>query len=322
MSAPVIVRSQFPDLFTSAALPALEELFRAEFAMHPKSREQIFKVVTTDRDIWQATELHDLPLFEEIPEGQEYSFKRAKEGASKTLVIKKYGLGFSISEEAVEDGKFDMISTLVKKLGRSAAESMQIDAMNIFNNGFDSETTADGQFVFDTDHTLPSGATFRNELSNGADLSATSLETMLVDFEQQFVGDSGIIYNIRPQTLLVSPSYKRLAKELVGSELKPETATVGSSDTAGITNINNMNSFREEGLSVMSSVHLTDSNAWFMLANPEETGLRIVQRKGLETKASGPDQGFTSDSIYYKARYRERIGVTHPYGIFGSPGAS
>lgn len=314
---PVALRANYSDLFGSTMLPVLEELFRAEVAQHPSRRDQIFKKVMTDRDIWQASELHDLDLFNAIPEGQDYNFKRAKQGASKTLSISKYGLGFSISEEAVEDGKFDLIADMTRKLARSGMESQEIQGMNILNNGFASVTSADGRPVFDTLHTLPSGLTFRNELATASDLSASSLEQMLQDFETQFIGDSGIIYNIKPKVLLVHPSNKRLAKELIGSELKPDYVTTST----GTSNINNMNSFREEGLVVMSSPHISDSDSWFMLGAPEETGLRLVVRRPLETKAAGPDVGFASDSIYYKSRYREAIGVTHPYGIFGTAGA-
>lgn len=317
MSAPVQLRANLSDLYGSSMLPVLEELFQAEVALHPSRREQLFKIVNTDRDIWQSTELHDMDLFSEIAEGTDYSFKRPKQGANKTLTVTKYGLGFSISEEAVEDGKFDMISDAVRKLARSGRESQEINAANIFNNGFTTETTADARPVFDTAHTLPSGLSFRNELAAAADLSSTSLETMLADFETEFIGDGGQIYDVRPKMLLVHPDNKRLAKELIGSELKPEVFET----TNGVTNINNMNSYREEGLVVVSSPHLTDTDAWYMLAMPEETGLRIVQRKPLETKAAVGDQGFANDAIFYKARYREVIGVTHPYGVFGSPGA-
>jgi hypothetical protein len=132
---------------------------------------------------------------------------------------------------------------------------------------------------------------------------------MLQDFETQFVGDTGIIKMPIPKVLLVHPSNKRYAKELIGSELKADSAD------------NNMNSFKQEGLRVVSSPHLTDTDAWYMLAAPDQTGLRIVSRKPIETKAASPDSvGFLTDSIYYKSRYREKIGVTHPYAIFGTPG--
>lgn len=309
MSAPVFMRGNYVDLFGEDMLPALEELFRSEIEMHPSRRGELFKIVQTDRDIWQSSELHDMPLFSEVAEGTEYSFERPKQGVSKTLKPVKYGLGFSISEEAVDDGKFDYIADAVRKMARSAVESQEIQAMNIFNNGFSSELSADGLSVFNTAHTLPSGLTFRNKLSTDADLSVSSLEQALSDFETQFIGDSGIIYNMKPKILLVHPSNKRYAMELIGSDLKADTAD------------NNMNSFKGEGLRVISSPHLTDADAWFLCADSMDTGLRIISRKPIETKAAGSDAGFNSDSILYKSRYREQVGVTHPYGIFGSTGA-
>ncbi len=301
-----ILRPQFSDLYGSSMLPVLEELFRQEFMEAEPVREKLFKVVSHDRDIWQSTETHDLPLFNEMQEAEDYAYAGVKQGYDKTLVMAKYGLGASISEEAIDDGKFDMVADLMRRMARSARESQEISAMNIFNNGFDSELSADGQYVFDTDHNLPSGGTFRNRPVSGADLSVSSLEAALTDFETQFVGDSGIYYRIMPRILLVHPSNKRLAKELIGSDLKPETAN------------NNMNSFREEGLMVVSSPRLTDTDAWFLLGAPADTGLRIISRAPIQTKS---DENFDNDTIKYKSRYREKIGVTHAYGIYGNPGA-
>src|ERR1019366_508073 len=307
--APVAIRSQYTDLFGSTMLPVLEELFRAEMALHPSLRERLFKVVTTDRDIYQVSELHDMPLYSQVSEGQDYTFSRPRQGANKTLTISKFGLGFSISEEAVDDGKFDLIGDMVRRLARSGYETQMVNSMNVINNGFGTQTTADGVSLFNTAHTLPSGQTFRNQLSTNADLSVTSLETMLSDFETQFVGDTGIIYRIRPRVLLVHPNLRRYALELVGSEYKADTAD------------NNTNPFKDDGLMVYSDPHLTDTDFFGVFALPEETGLRIVVRKPIETKAAGPDVGFNSDSIYYKSRFREAIDCTHAYGVFASPGA-
>lgn len=306
--APAFLRSNYSDLFGSSMLPVLEELFRSELATHQRKREMLFKKVATDRDIWQASEIHDLPLFNQMEEAQDYSFYRQSQGVSKTLKPVKFGLGFSISEEAVADGKFDFIADAIKKMAKSASESQEISAMNILNNAFTSELSADGQYVLDSDHTLPSGLTFSNILSAAADLSATSLEQMLINFETNFIGDSGIIYNLKPKMLVVNPANKRYAMELIGSDLKADTAD------------NNMNSLKQDGLVVVSSPHLTDADAWFLIADPSETGLRIIERQGIQTKAAGQSEGYINDSLYYKASYREKIGVTHPLGIFGTPG--
>ena len=309
MSTPVMLRSNYSDLFGSGMLPVLEELFRSDLKRHPSRRETLFATKGTDRDIWQYSETHDLPLISEVPKGTQYSYQRSRQGFDKTFAVVKYGSGFSISMEAVEDGKFEMIGDLVRKLSKSAMESQEIQAMSIFNNGFTSETSADGVSVFNTAHLLPGGGTFRNKLTTDADLSESSLQTAMSDFETVFVGDTGIIENMRPKYLICHPSNKRLARELVGSEGKPDTAD------------NNLNSLKEDGLIVISSPHLTDTDAWVLQSEAPETGLRIINRSGIQTSASDPAVGFHTDSIYYKARYREKVGVTHAKGILGSAGA-
>lgn len=301
-----VMRPQYSDLYGSSMLPVLEELFLQSFGEAASIREMLFKVVSHDRDIWQATELHDLPLFSAMSEGEDYSYVGNKQGYDKTLSMVKYGLGASISEEAIDDGKFSLVADLMRRMGRSAKESQEISAMNVFNNGFSSEVCADGLSVFNSAHLLPSGGTFRNRPSSFADLSVSSLETALTDFETIFVGDSGIYYRIMPKVLLVHPSNKRLAKELIGSDLKADTAN------------NNMNSFKEEGLVVMSSPRLTDADAWFLLGAPSDTGLRIVSRSPIQTKSN---ENFDNDTVKYKSRYREKIGVTHGYGVYGNSGA-
>ncbi len=312
MAVPSALRTSYADLFGSAMLPVLEELFRTAFEDQPMLREQIFKTVPHDRDIWQYSELHDMPQFASVSEGNDYTFSRPKAGNHKTLTPVKYGLGYSISEEAVDDGKWDLIADAIRKMGESARESQEQKAMDVFNNGFGSQTVADGLSLFNSTHTTPTGTiTFRNQLAVNSDLAYSSLQTAIQDFGKQFRGDSGNYKLIRPKYLLVPQELKLYAKELVGSDLKADSAD------------HNMNSIKGEGLQILVSPRLTDSNAWFLAADAKDTGLRIISRKPLETRAAAPDTvGFLNDAIYYKARYREIVDAVHAYGTFGSPGAS
>jgi len=311
MAVPSALRANYSDLFGSSMLPVLEELFRTEFEQNPGVRDMLFRTRPTDRDIWQYSELHDMPLFSQVSEGQDYTFSRPKAGNNKTITPVKFGLGYSISEEAVDDGKFDLIGDAIRKMAESARESQEQSAMDVFNNGFSSQTTADGLSLFNASHTTPSGSvTFRNQLATPSDLSYSSLQTAIQDFEKQFKGDSGIFKLIRPKYLVVPSELRMYAEELVGSEKITDN------------NFNNLNSIKKEGLTVVHSPRLTDSDAWFLTADPKDTGLTIVSRKPVETKAAAADSvGFLNDAIYYKARYREKIDTTHAYGVFGTPGA-
>src|ERR1019366_5485029 len=166
--------------------------------------------------------------------------------------------------------------------------------------------TADGVSIFNVAHPLPSGGSCRNRLLTDADLSPTMLDEVLSDFETQFVGDSGIIYMPKPKYLLVHPDKKRYASEIVGSDLRADTAN------------NNLNSIKGDGLVVVSSPHLTDPSATYLLADSSDTGARIIARQGLMTSNK---EEFDTDTFKYKASYREDIGFTVGYGSFGTAGA-
>lgn len=306
MSAPVFVRANYADLFGVDMLPALEELFKSELDRHPNRREMLFNMVKPQGGIYQYSELHDMPLHTQMSEGEEYSFQRPRAGANKTLEVQKWGLGASISDESIRDAKFDVVADVIRKMAKSGKESQEIAAMNVFNNAFTTETTADGLSLCNTAHTLPSGQTFSNRLATDADLSRSALRTMLSSFEKNFIGDTGIIYKMVPKILLVHTDERAYAQELVGSDKKPDSMD------------NNINTLKDEGLIVVASPHLTDTDAWFLLSAKEETGLKIVQDYGIQTKGWEDED---TDSVKYRSRYREKVGALHPYGIFGTTGA-
>ena len=307
MVTPVMLRGNYSALFGTTALPALESIFRTSLRMIPMQRNKLFSVTSTDRDIVQATEMGDLPGMIQIPEGTDYTFVAPRPGWNKTYIPQKFGLGFSISREMVDDAKWGVIGQMVGDLARSAAYSQEQAAMDIFNNGFTTVNTGGaGLSLFSSAQTLPSGLTFRNRPTVDVDLSQSSLDAALTDFSTQQVTDSGKILATRARILIVHPSQERYARELVGSTLKPDT------------NDNNLNAFLDDNLTVVTSALLTDPDAWFLSAAPGETGLQIIRRQGIRTES---DESFVNDALLYKVSYREAIGFAHGYGVYGSPGA-
>jgi len=309
-SNPKAVRGDYSDLYGTTQLPVLEDLFMSEYDRHPMRRESIFNNRTTDRDIYQTTELHDTPLFTSVAEGDNVLYDQPNQGFDRTYTMVKFQRGVSISKEAVADGKFDMIAHMIRSLGKSARETQEVAGMNVFNNGFTSETTPDGQPLFDLAHLNPSGSNpFNNEPTTPSDLTISSLEDNIAEFRQTFLGDTGIIQFITPKILLVPEELRHQAIQLIGSEKRP-----GSAD-------NNINSVAQDGLQVISSPHLTDTDAWFLLSEKSDHRLDLVVREALSTSAAGPDLGFHNDTMFFKGNYREDIGASGPQGAFGNPGA-
>lgn len=310
MLAPVSLRSQFPALYGATMLPALEEVFTFEYEQLPLVRDRLFRNVTARNGIYQVTQLLDMPLFERVPEGTEYSFKRPAVGANTTLIPDKFGMGYAISREMVEDGKFDLVGMMMRKLARSARESQEVSAMSIFNGAFTTSVSDDGLSLINSAH-LIGNSNYSNQITGNPDLSESSLQAALAQWERAFVGNTGIIYRMRPRYLVVSSENRRYAAELVGSDLKPDTGD------------NNLNSIRTiDGLEVVASPYLTDPDAWFIMADPEDTGLYIATSQGIQTVAGDPTNvGFLNDSYVYKASYREVVGLSTAMGIMGSDGS-
>lgn len=305
--AAVMLRPQYGDFFGPQALPVLEKVFFSELEQSPMIREKLLQVLSSDRDIAQVASIHDVPLFRQMQENEEYTYGRGKQGASKTYTHLKWGLGVSISEEAMEDGKFNMIADQVRKLAKSGKVTQEINGISLFNNAFTTTVGSDGLAILSNAHTLPSGGTFSNVLSTPADLSPTMVDELLTGFSTQFVGDTGIVYGgIQPKYLLVHESQKRYAAEILKSDLRADTAD------------NNMNSLKQSNIEILSSPYLTDEDATILLADPSQHGGKIWVRKAL---GQANKAEFDTDTIKYKASFRESLGFDEAYGIFGTPGA-
>lgn len=304
-------RSQFPALFGTDQLAALEMLVLNHGDFPNSCRDKLFRKVSTSNDIWRSQDVLDLPLAVQIPEGSEYTPSRPAQGASKTFQPVKSGGMVSITKEMIQDAKFDSMAAWARKLGESIAQTREISALNIFNNAFGTTNTGqDGLALISASHTV-GNQTFSNLIPSNPDLAQASLQAAVAQFEKAFIRSNGTYINIQPRMLIVAPENKRYAMELVGSELKPDG------------NYNNLNALKGDGIQVVCSPYLTDTDGWFLMGAPEQTGLFIVERQGVETASSGFNEGvgFTTDSALIKASYREDIGITNAYGILGSNGA-
>jgi phage major head subunit gpT-like protein len=219
-------------------------------------------------------------------------------------------MGFSITEEAMEDNLYDSLSSrYTKALARAMAYTKQVKAAAILNNGFNSTVTyGDGKSLFATDHPLVSGGTNSNRPSTAADLNETSLEAAIIQIAG-WTDERGLLIAARPRKLIVPPSLQFVATRLLQTEQR-----VGTSDN-DINALKNNGSI-PEGYTV--NHWLTDNTAWF-LKTDVPNGLKHFVRVPL---ATGMDTDFDTGNNRFKARERFSFGVSDPLGMFGSPGAA
>jgi hypothetical protein len=218
-------------------------------------------------------------------------------------------MGFSLTEEAIEDNLYDSLSArYTKALARAMAYTKQVKAASILNNAFTGGPTyGDGQVLCSTAHPLVSGGTNSNRPTVAADLNETSLEAAVIQIAG-WTDERGLLIAAQPKKLIVPPSLQFVATRLLETELR-----VGTNDN-DVNALKSMSSIRE-GYTV--NHYLTDSNAWFLMTDVPN-GLKHFVRSPLQ---NGMDADFDTGNSRYKARERYSFGVSDPLGIFGSPGA-
>jgi phage major head subunit gpT-like protein len=218
-------------------------------------------------------------------------------------------MGFSITEEAMEDNLYDSLSSrYTKALARAMAYTKQVKAASILNNGFSSAVTyGDGQPLFSTAHPLTSGGSNSNRPTTGADLNETSLEAAVIQIAG-WTDERGLLIAAKPRKLIVPPSLMFVATRLLETELRVATAD------NDINALKSMNSI-PEGFTV--NHYLTDTNGWF-LTTDVPNGLKHFVRMPMATSM---DADFDTGNARYKARERYSFGVSDPLGAYGSPGA-
>jgi len=290
-------------------LPGLNALFGMEYARYGEEHKEIFETETSERSFEEETKLSGFSAAPVKNEGNALAYDNAQEAWTARYNHETIALGFSVTEEAIEDNLYDSLSSrYTKALARAMAYTKQVKAASVLNNGFStSYKGGDGVELFSTQHPLVSGGVNSNEPSTAADLNETSLEAAVIQIAA-WTDERGLLIAAKPRKLIVPPNLMFVATRLLETELR-----VG-------TNNNDVNAIKTmgsipEGFRV--NHFLTDTNAWF-LCTDVPNGLKHFVRTPLQNSMDGD---FDTGNVRYKSRERYSFGWSDPLGMFGSPGA-
>ena len=289
-------------------LPGLNALFGLEYEKYENEHTEIYETESSERSFEEEVKLSGFGAAPVKPEGSSISFDTAQESFTARYNNETVAMGFSITEEAVEDNLYDSLSArYTKSLARGMAYTKQTKAAALLNTGFDTFTSGDGVTLFNTAHPTVAGGSNRNRLSTNADLNETSLEQMVIDIAA-FVDERGLLIAARPRKMIVPPALMFVATRLLQSEMRTGTA---DNDINALVN----NGSIPEGFRV--NHYLTDTDAFF-LTTDVPNGMKHFERTPMTTQMDGD---FDTGNVRYKARERYSFGVSDPLGMFGSPGA-
>ena len=247
-------------------------------------------------------------LAPEKPEGTPIPYYTAQQGFTSRYEHVTYGLGFIITEEMIDDDLYDVIG---ERNARALAKSMRVTketvGANVYNRAFNgSYVGGDNVSLLNTAHPNVAGGTWSNTLSTAADLSEASLEQACIDI-MKWEDDRGLPVQIMPKSLVLPVDEVFNAERILKSNLRAGTA---DNDTNAL---NNMGKFND----VVSSVYLTDPDAWFIRTDVQD-GMKYFERKADDFSM---DNDFDTSNYKYKATGRYSFKWSDPRGLFGSPGA-
>jgi hypothetical protein len=290
-------------------LPGLNALFGLEYKTYGEEHKEIYETETSERSFEEETKLSGFSAAPVKAEGSAIAYDNAQEAWTARYNHETIALGFSITEEAVEDNLYDSLSKrYTKALARAMAYTKQVKAASVLNNGFSSSYPGgDGKALFAADHPLVSGGTNSNRLT-ASDLNETSLEAAVIQIAG-WTDERGLLIAAKPNKLIVPPALMFTAKRLLDTELRVATAD------------NDINALKAMGSipgGYTVNHFLTDTNAWF-LTTDVPNGMKHFVRTPLQNSMDGD---FDTGNVRYKSRERYSFGWSDPLGMFASPGAS
>jgi hypothetical protein len=290
-------------------LPGLNALFGLEYARYGEEHKEIFETETSERSFEEETKLSGFSAAPVKNEGSAIAYDNGQEAWTARYNHETIALGFSLTEEAIEDNLYDSLSArYTKALARAMAYTKQTKAAAILNNGFDTDYTGgDGVPLFSASHPLVSGGVNSNIPSTPADLSETALESAVIQISL-WTDERGLLIAAKPRKLVIAPANMFVATRILETELR-----VGTADND--INALKSNGSIPEGYTV--NHYLTDPDAWF-LTTDVPNGLKHFVRVPMATSMDGD---FDTGNVRYKSRERYSFGWSDPLGVFGSAGS-
>jgi len=287
-------------------LPGLNALFGLEYARYGEEHKEIYETEKSERSFEEETKLSGFSAAPVKNEGQALAYDNAQEAFTARYNHETIALGFSITEEAIEDNLYDSLSArYTKGLARAMAYTKQVKAASTLNNAFNSQYVGgDGVSLLNTAHPLVSGGTNSNTPSTPADLNETSLENAVIQIAA-WTDERSLLIAARPKKLIVPPALMFVATRLLETELRVGT---NNNDVNAIKN----NGSIPEGYTV--NHFLTAPNAWF-LTTDVPNGLKHFERVPLQNSMDGD---FDTGNVRYKSRERYSFGYSDPLGLYGS----
>ena len=290
-------------------LPGLNAVFGLEYGDVNNEHESLYDIENSDRAFEEEVLFTGFGTAPTKNEGAAVSYDDATESYTTRYTNETIALAFAITEEAMEDNLYDTFAKLrAKGLARAMANTKQVKAASVFNDGFTAGNSAigDGVAFFSASHPTVVAGTQSNLIA-ASDLAQATLETALTSV-QKTKDDRGILVGASVVSLHIPVDSWNIADVLLNTPGK-----VSSAD-------NDINATRHMGMvpnGFYVNRRFTDTTSWY-LKTDVPNGTKMFNRTPLQTKME-PD--FDTGNLRFKARERYSFGVSDWRGWYGSAGS-
>lgn len=296
--------------FSPLLTPGLRSIFFGELKVTPMEHTAWLSTHSSQRAYEEEYKIAGLGRMMQKAEGTSYSFDEPISGSTLRYTHITYGLAFRVTEEMLEDDLYGVMNRMSKELAKAAQYNKDVQGTSILNNAFTSGYTGlNGVILCSTAQTsLGEAASQANRPTNHTDLDLPALQAAIESFETWVDDRNFEIQTLTPALLLHNAQDIWTAGEILKSEYVPN---VGADNALNVVRTN-------YGIKPMHLKHLTDADAWFLVANKSQHDMKMFIR--VDTKFKNSDDPLNGDAIF-TARQRLVPGFGDWRGVYGSAGA-
>jgi hypothetical protein len=287
--------------------PGIHATWGQMYAQHPTEYTDLYEVATSNKAYEQDVQITGFGLAPVKGQGSAITYDSEMQGWVSTYAHVAYALGYIVTYEEIQDNLYKEVATRRAKANAfSMNQTIENVAAFLYNNAFNTTywTLPDGTALIANNHVNPSGGTFSNQLTPGADLSEASLEDICIQI-MNATQDRGLRISIMPESLHIASAEWFNAHRILKSVLQAHT---------GNNAINVLKATNAFPKGIKLNHYFTNPNAWFVRTNCPN-GMQMFWRN---RPSFDQDNDFDTKNAKAASYMRFSVGATDPRGIFGS----
>lgn len=308
-----ITRSQFQRVF----FPGLDDVIGLAYRMKPEEFSLIYNVMSSDSAFEEDYHIAGVGLAQLTDEDTDIPRDRFYRGPSIRYNHADFTLGIGFSHQFQRDVKINIMNDRSKALGNSFRQTPEVLVADDFNNGFVAGTPASASYgaalnydnvaLFSASHPLTrgggsSGQVQSNVLATPSTLSVSSYRDMLT-LSRLLFDDTGVLrIQLTMRDLIVPPQLEFVAKEIVKSAGRPDTA-------------NRADNVNKDATGIIIWDFLLNPKYWFMVADKSQHKLKFFWREKFGTRTWMDDN---TETHWIRGREAFSHGYSDYIGTFGT----